>query len=126
MELLADDAGNTRAMLKNAHGTAGVSMAFNKRLLPCYTVWKNTTATEDGYVTGLEPGTNFPNPRTYEGEQARVVKLAGGGRTTFDFGLHVQVTAAEVAKEEASIAALQGDTRPRVFDTPQKRWCAPA
>ncbi|HAA68156.1 MAG TPA: DUF4432 domain-containing protein [Planctomycetaceae bacterium] len=126
MELLADDAGNTRAMLKNAHGTASVSMAFNKRLLPCYTVWKNTTATEDGYVTGLEPGTNFPNPRTYEGEQARVVKLTGGGRTTFDFSLYAQVTAAEVAKEESAIAALQGDIRPRVFDTPQKRWCAPA
>ena len=126
MELLADDAGNTRTLLKNAHGTAGVSMSFNKRLLPCYTVWKNTTATQDGYVTGLEPGTNFPNPRTYEGEQSRVVKLAGGGRTTFDFGLHVHATAAEVSKEEEAIAALQGATKPRVFDTPQDRWCAPA
>ena len=125
MELLADADGNTRTLLKNAHGTAGVSMAFNNRQLPCYTVWKNTTATEDGYVTGLEPGTNFPNPRTYEGEQSRVVKLAGGGRVTYDFGLGVHPTADAVAKEERVIAALQGDVKPRVFDAPQEGWCAP-
>ena len=34
--------------------------------LPCFTLWKNTAAEADGYVTGLEPGTNFPNLRSFE------------------------------------------------------------
>ena len=125
LQLVADSDGATRMMLKNAHGTRGVSLQHNISTLPCFTVWKNTTATEDGYVTGLEPGTNFPNPRTYEGEQSRVVKLAGGGRVTYDFGLGVHPTADAVAKEERVIAALQGDVKPRVFDAPQEGWCAP-
>ena len=59
LDLLADADGSTQALLKNAHGTRGVCLKFNQRQLPCFTLWKNTTAAEDGYVTGLEPGTNF-------------------------------------------------------------------
>ena len=53
--------------------------------MPWFTQWKNTTSVADGYVTGIEPGTNFPNPRTYEGEQGRVIydcepyAILGGG-----------------------------------------------
>ena len=36
--------------------------AFNKRTLPCFTVWRNTPAEVDGYVLGIEPGTNYPEP----------------------------------------------------------------
>ena len=125
MELLADDNGQTQTLLKNAHGTQGVSLHFNKKQLPVYTVWKNTTAGEDGYVTGLEPGTNFPNPRTYEGEQGRVTKIDGRGKVAFDLELRAHPTAADVEKAEKAVAALQGDVEPKVFDEPQDGWCAP-
>lgn len=124
MELLGDDAGNTQTLLKNAHGTAGVSMHFNKKQLPCHTIWKDTAAIADGYVTGLEPGTNFPNPRTYEGQNNRVVKLPGGGKVAFDVGLQVHIDSAGVVAAEQAIASLQGSTAPKVFDKPQKGWCA--
>lgn len=125
LELLADNDGRTRTLLKNAHGTAGASMIFNKKVLPCFTVWKNTTAASDGYVTGLEPGTNFPNPRSYEGEQDRVVKLGGGKAIEFDLGFIFHQDEAAVSGAEAAVQALQGDSSPRVYDKPQAGWCAP-
>ena len=100
-------------------------MTFNKKQLPCFTVWKNTTAIADGYVTGLEPGTNFPNPRSYEGEQNRVVKLAGGKTIKFDLGFVFHDDEASVSNAEAAIKAIQGTTEPRVYDKPQTGWCAP-
>ena len=124
LELHADDAGRTRALLKNAHGTRGVSLLFNKKQLPWFTLWKNTTAEADGYVTGLEPGTNFPNPRTYEGEQGRVVKLAPGGKQVFDLTMEIHATDAEVKSAEAAVAKLRGGKEPQVFAEPQKGWCA--
>ena len=67
----------TRVLLKNPQKALGASLAFDVRQLPCFVQWKNTAALADGYVTGLEPATNFPNPRSFEAEQGRVVPLAG-------------------------------------------------
>jgi len=124
-ELLAGDDGMTKALLKNAHGTRGAALGFNKKQLPVFTVWKNTTAEADGCVTGIEPGTNFPNPRTYEGEQGRVTKLEGGGSTEFDFAFEYLPNDTSVANTEAAIRKLQGSTQPTVHDKPQDGWCAP-
>lgn len=124
-DLLTDADGQTLALLKNAHGTQGASLEFSKRQLACFTMWKNTTALADGYVTGIEPGTNFPNPRSYEGEQGRVVKLAPHGTYVFDIALRYHPTAASVTEAERRVAAIQKNTEPKVFDKPQPRWCAP-
>lgn len=124
MELLAGGDGRTQTLLKNAHGTRGVSLHFNKQQLPHFTVWKNTTASIDGYVTGLEPGTNFPNPRTHEGQQGRVVKLPPGGKTAFDLQLTLHATAASVEQAEATIATLQAAAQPTIHNHPQPGWCA--
>ena len=123
MELLSKEDGDTQALLKNAHSTQGMSLLFNSRTLPCFTVWKNTTAIADGYVTGIEPGTNFPNPRSYEGEQNRVIKLKPGGKVSFEVTLEAHTDAASVEAAEAAIAKIQGDTETKVYDKPQKNWC---
>ncbi len=125
LELNADAAGQTRTLLKNAHGTRGVSLVFSKQQLPWFSLWKNTTAAADGYVTGLEPGTNFPNPRTYEGEQGRIVKLPPGGKQVFDVTLEIHTTAAEVKAAESAVAKIQGGQEPKIFTEPQAGWCAP-
>ncbi len=124
MELLTDKESKTQTLLKNAHSTQGVSLKFSNYRLPCCTVWKNTTAVTDGYVTGIEPGTNFPNPRSYEGQQNRVVKLTPGGKVSFDIELEVHKDAAEVESAEAAIAKLQAGVKPKIYDKPQKNWCA--
>ena len=77
-------------MLRNAAGDRAVSMGFALAELPYFTLWKNLTALEEGYVTGLEPGTGFPYTRRIEREAGRVPKLKPGEtrRFSIDVGLH--------------------------------------
>lgn len=121
-ELAADSAGKTQTLLRNAHGNFGASLGFNIRELPCFTVWKSTQMASDGYVTGLEPGVNFPNQRPFEAEHGRVVKLKGGEKRTIELTLQGHPDAASVAQAEKAIAALQGSTKPKIHDRPAKPW----
>lgn len=77
-ELTADESGRSNVLLKNAAGDRGLSLSFPKQQLPCFTLWKNTQADADGFVTGLEPGTNYPNLKTFERERGRVISLEPG------------------------------------------------
>lgn len=124
-ELNAADDGQTQTLIKNAHSTRGVSLVFNKKQLPWFTLWKDTMGEADGYVTGLEPGTNFPNPRSFETTKDRVVKLAPGQKQVFDVRVEIHGTAGEVASAEAAVAKIQGGKQPKIFDAPQADWCAP-
>ncbi len=123
-ELHAADDGQTRALFKNAHATRGISLAFNVKQLPCFSIWKNTTGEPDGYVTGIEPGTNFPNPRSFETIKNRVIKLAGGQKQAFDLMLDVHGSAAEVAAAEAAVSKIQAGRAPKVHTEPLPDWCA--
>jgi galactose mutarotase-like enzyme len=123
-ELHAADDGQTRALLKNAHATRGVSLAWNVKQLPYFSVWKNTTGEPDGYVTGIEPGTNFPNPRSFETIKNRVVKLAGGQKQAFDLVLDVHGSAADVAAAEAAVNKIQAGRAPKIHTEPLPDWCA--
>ena len=40
-----------------------VVLRFHRDQLPGFTLWKNTAGPRDGYVSGLEPASNYPNPR---------------------------------------------------------------
>ena len=121
-DLAARDDDRTMVLLKNAHGSAGATIGWNVKQLPCFTIWKNTTTLPDGYVTGLEPGLNFPNPRTYEAEQNRVVQLSGGKQLDFEVDLDVASDAAAVAAAEAQVRAIAPDLEPQIFDAPQRGW----
>jgi galactose mutarotase-like enzyme len=123
-ELNAASDGATRAMIKNAHATRGVSLAFNKRQLPWFTLWKDTAGEPDGYVTGLEPGTNFPNPRSFETAKERLVKLAPGQKQAFEVTIEVHGSPSEVASGEAAVAKIQAGREPTIHDQPQGDWCA--
>ncbi|MHC4072463.1 MAG: DUF4432 family protein, partial [Planctomycetota bacterium] len=99
LRLWADENDRTKVMLRNAAGDKAVSMAYSVKELPFFTLWKNPVAVEDGYVTGLEPGTGFPLNRSIERKFGRVPKLAPHQSRSFtiDFGLHAgkdQVNAA--------------------------------
>jgi len=108
LDLAADRAGRTQVMLRNRAGSRGVSIAFQKQQLPCFTIWKNTQHESDGYVTGLEPGTNYPYPRPAERKAGRVPRLRSGETftATLEFSLHG--SPAQVRKAAARIAAIQG------------------
>jgi hypothetical protein len=124
-ELNAANDGSTQTLIKNAHSTRGVSLSFNKQQLPWFTLWKDTAGEADGYVTGLEPGTNFPNPRSFETAKERIVKLAPGQTQVFDIRVDIYGTANDVANAESAVAKIQSGRQPKIFDSPQADWCAP-
>ena len=76
--LRSDDANSTTAMLRSQDGQCGLGVTYKTKALPRFVLWKNTAAESDGYVTGLEPATNYPNARSFEEKQGRVVEVAAG------------------------------------------------
>jgi len=121
-DLLADKNNQTKVMVKSADGTTGAAMQFNTKQLPSYTVWKNMVASVDGYVTGLEPGTNLPNSRLFEKEQGRVIELAAGETWTAQVTVDWLTSTEQVATTETAIQKLQADTPVQVCATPKPEW----
>lgn len=118
---LADANGKTLAILQNRARDKAASVGFSVKELPYLTVWKNTAAVADGYVTGIEPGTNFPNTRSVERKLGRVPKLAPGAKYSIsvDFGLHRGTN--EVEALNARIGEIQGRRRPDLDTQPEKK-----
>jgi len=107
MELYADDAGMTEAMLKSADGTKGALVSFNVRQLPFMTLWKNEAPAKDGYVTGLEPATSFPLPKPVERAAGRVPILKGGESYRTQIIFSALTSREEVEVAGAAINRLQ-------------------
>ncbi len=116
----------TLAMLRNAAGDKGCVLRYSKRELPCFTLWKNPGAVSDGYVTGLEPGTNYPNPKAFERRQGRVVTIAPGASYTINLTVEVHDTKAGVAGVEREIADIQRRAAPAVHKLPHAKYSPPA
>jgi hypothetical protein len=123
-DLLTDAAGRTPAMLYNAAADRGLVLRVNHNELPCFTLWKNTGALEDGYVTGLEPATNYPNFKTFERQQGRVPVLVPGGRWECTWSMEVHDTKAGVADVLKEIVSLQAHAKAMIYRTPHAKFSA--
>jgi hypothetical protein len=121
-DLAADANGRTRTLLCNAAGDRGVSLIFDKRQFPCFTLWKNRQGAADGYVTGLEPATNFPNRRSFEQQKGRVAALAPGESRTFELTLEAHPDEAGIRAAQQAIAAIQGGSQPEILAQPAPQW----
>ena len=93
MQPKPDGQGWVSALLCDEAKQQGFSLRYKADTLPCFTQWKNTVAEVDGYVTGLEPGTGYPNPRGFEEQQGRLVQLAAG--ETVEFALKIDASNSE-------------------------------
>jgi hypothetical protein len=113
-----DGEDNTRVLLHNRAATQGVVLKFNLWQLPCFTIWKNREAAADGYVTGLEPATNFPNMKSFEKRRGRVVSLAPGESRLFELEMTALADAAEVRAAAAAVHQLQKGTRAEIVSKP--------
>jgi hypothetical protein len=122
-EPIAAADGTATVLLKNKAGSRGVSVKFNVQQMPYFILWKNAVASADGFVVGLEPGINFPNPRSFEQKHGRVKPLASGETARFDLTFEVHETAAAVQAMEAAIKALQ-TTSLKLEPKPLANWCA--
>jgi len=78
-------------MIRNKAADRVVLLHFNTHQLPYLTLWKNMAAPEDGYVMGIEPGTNDPNNRRVERKSGRVSSVSPSERyhRTIDFAIYV-------------------------------------
>jgi hypothetical protein len=123
LELAADGRGETEVLLANPTGDRGVSLRFSARELRCFTLWKNTGALADGYVTGIEPGTNFPNHRSFERRHGRVPVLEGGASFRATLSLTAHVGARDVAAAEEQIQKIQGGAATRLEPQPVAELC---
>lgn len=119
---LADPHGRTLAMLYNRTADRALVIRFNRNELPCFTIWKNTGAVEDGYVTGLEPATNYPNFKTFERQKGRVPVLPPGGHWECKWSIEVQDSTSSVAAVLAEVVALQAQAKPIIHRTPHERF----
>lgn len=114
----ADSSGKTLAAVINSKGDKGASIEFDTHQLPLLTMWKNTDTLKQGYVTGIEPGTNYAYPVTIEKEQGRVKQLAPGQSTTFELTYTLLSSASAVNATEQRIKQIQGDEQPTVNEKP--------
>ena len=121
--LLGDPSGQTEILLRDPAAAHGLSVNYDIRQLPYFTLWKNPAAAADGYVTGLEPATNLPNTRTFEEQQGRVVQLAAGDTYRSALQLQLHMSAAEVEAAQQRVALIQQQASPQLHAGPLPAWC---
>ena len=111
--------GRAAALLVAPEGRHGACLEWRADTLPCFTLWKNQGGLADGYVTGLEPGTNFPNTRAFEESHGRVVALAPTQTVRFDLAIeHLAGPALTAARDR-----LSSGSTPRIHPRPHPDWC---
>lgn len=118
------EAGEAAAMLRNSKRDLGIGITYRTSTLPYFALWKNTAATEDGYVVGLEPSTNFPNQRTFETQHGRVVTIPAGETVPFRVGLHPLGDREMVEQFSERIANLMSDSVIKISREPESEWSA--
>jgi hypothetical protein len=116
MRLRPDAAGRAEAMLVAPDGARAARLSWRAAELPCLTLWKNQGGLADGYVTGIEPGTNYPNPRSFEENQGRVVPLAPHADISFDLALEL------LSEDQVRTARERIMTQPLVHPQPKPGW----
>ncbi len=119
VEPLAKD-GSTLAVLKDAKSETATSLHWKTSELPYLTVWKNTAAEADGYVTGIEPATGYPFNRKIERKFGRVPKLKPSESRSFSLKFQVHFGKDAVSAIESEVTKLQGSTRGVINSEPPK------
>ncbi|MDR1268280.1 MAG: aldose 1-epimerase family protein [Planctomycetaceae bacterium] len=116
----ADQNGYCKTLLINSHENRGLVLGFNRNSFPYFSFWKSRLANTDGYVCGLEPSVNFPNNRSFEKEQGRVVALKPGESRTFELYFEILCNTESVQKTEQEIRNFK--TANVIEPKPKKEW----
>jgi outer membrane protein OmpA-like peptidoglycan-associated protein len=113
-----DDHGDTLAVLHNAAGNLGISLAFNINELPVFSLWKNTDTMGQGYVTGLEPGTSWAYNRSYQRALNRVPTIGPKEQRRFDITYTFLPDKAAVDQALQRVQTIQHQRPTEVHETP--------
>lgn len=123
MELLADSAGETLAMLRNRTSDLGLVVRYQQSQLPCFCLWKCTQDERAGYVVGLEPATNFPNFKAFERHHGRVKVLQPEETYVVEIQVDILTSAEEVRAAAERIRSIQSRLEPKVHRFPVAPYC---
>jgi len=121
-EVYCEEDGWSEIALVNRNRDKAVSIKFDAIRLPCLTIWKNLLMPEDGYVVGLEPGVNYPNPKPFEREMGRVVSLEPGEKYSMRLRIIVHLGREEVEETIERIRKIGGGREPKIYPTPRERY----
>lgn len=119
---ICDENGTTPALLSDKEGGLGFLVEFKKAGLPCFTLWKNTQTESAGYVTGLEPGINYPNFRAVEREQGRLQTLSPGDSYQTEIQISILNNSDSVDAIRQKITKLSGKSQSKIHDATQARF----
>lgn len=122
MQPAANATGDTRVLVTELTDNEALSLQFNTRALPCFSLWRNTPAEADGYVIGIEPGTNFPNPRSFEKQNGRTVSLKPGEKWQAALTATWHNDPQSIAREAQWIADIQKNAKPDISEQPRAGW----
>ena len=106
LELKGDAEHRTLVALVGPDGSNGAAVRFSLDQLPFFTLWKNTNSYQQGYVTGLEPASNYPHPRNVEQANGRLQHIGPGATQTFDVTIQLLADQSDVAAVTAEIDGL--------------------
>jgi len=114
----ADADGNTLAVLHNKSGEKGVAVGYNVKQLPVLTLWKNTDTKQQGYVTGIEPGTSYAYNTKYQRSLGLVPKLQPGQSQRFDLSYTLLRSKVDTEQALADVAKIQGKEPVKLVNKP--------
>ena len=86
--------------------------------MPAFTLWKNTDTDKQGYVTGLEPGSNYPYPLPVERAAGRLKTLEPGTEARFRIRFDLLAGTSAVAACAARIDKLKAGVGVTVHNEP--------
>ena len=119
LELAADPDGRTLVVLHNQSATRGIALEFDLAPLPCFTLWKNTVHDADGYVAGIEPSTDLPNPREFERSKGRLMTLEPGASWSARIDLTLLLEETQVAGQLQRVSELTPESGSELCREPQ-------
>ncbi len=122
-DLSADSDGKTTVVLGNAASDRGVSLSFSKKEFPYFILWKTQRPNGDIYVTGMEPSVNFPNTRSFEKKNGRVVPIASKETKSFFFEFDVLTNVGRLNGAIDAVNALKEKAAGEIISEPMADWC---
>ncbi len=115
---VADKNGQALVVLHNKAANKGVSVGYNIKQLPVLTIWKNTDTLQQGYVTGIEPGTSYAYNTKYQRPLGLVPTIKAGESKHFDLSYTVLRDNKEVKNGIKQIDAILSGKSVKQISTP--------
>lgn len=104
---IGDENGHSLAVLHNKAANKGVAVGYNVQQLPVLTLWKNTDTEQQGYVTGIEPGTSYAYNTKYQRPLGLVPAIKAGESKDFNVTYTVLRDHKEVQQALQAVQKIQ-------------------